>query len=350
MTYFWRRAPVDLPAALLLFMGGVSYLVSADRHLTLPQLVWLGGGLAAMYGLFWGANGRRGRQTAVILIVGVGLFLAAVSPFIVNWNAIQAKLFPNAVYQLFPLIVTNAVHPNIMASALGLLLPLPLALAVGGQWGTRAVRLGLGAIWLIMVLALVLTQSRGGYLATAVAICLVLWLSRHWRLASGVTTAVVLAAAIFLTLDSPNLSDATNPANWFFRLELWHIALQMQADFPFTGVGMGSFNAVAERLYPLYSPNNPGAHNLYLQVGLDLGLPGLIAFLAILLIALTAVWRAYHHFREREPFWAATAVGLFAALVGFALHGLVDGTVWGTRGAILPWLLIGLALALRSEE
>ncbi len=63
----------------------------------------------------------------------------------------------------------------------------------------------------------------------------------------------------------------------------------MLQDFPFTGIGMGTFTQVADRLYPffLYAPGTvEHAHNLFLQVGVDLGLPGLIAWLAIFMIGL----------------------------------------------------------------
>jgi putative inorganic carbon (hco3(-)) transporter len=340
------RTPVDWPVLLLVLMGIVSYLVSADRHLTLPQLLWLGSGIGSVYALFWWATNLQRLRSVVALLLLLGLALALASPVIVNWSATPPRLIPSQIYQLFPLLVSNAVHPNVMASALVILLPLPLALACRPGWPDRPIRLLLLAGWLAMAAALVLTESRGGYLATAVTICLVLWLSGRRKWAVGAATAVILGIIGFTSVDSQTTSSATDPANWYFRQQIWRIGLQMQADFPFTGVGMGSFNAVAERLYPLYTPNNPGAHNLFLQVGLDLGLPGLIAYLSILLTALTAAWQLFRKFQQTEPFLAATAVGLLASLIGLILHGLVDGTVWGTRGAALPWLIIGLALAL----
>jgi putative inorganic carbon (hco3(-)) transporter len=344
------RTPVDWPVLLLVFMGGVSYLVSADRHLTLPQLLWLGSGLVGMYALFWWVINQRRRQSAVVLLIFIGFGLALASPVIVNWASTPARLIPNQIYQLFPLLVTNSVHPNVMASALVLLLPLPLALACRPGWPERPIRLLLLAGWLVMVAALVLTESRGGYLATAVTICLVLWLSGRHKWAVWAAAAVILGIIVFTSVDSQTTSRTTDPANWYFRQQVWRVGLQMQADFPFTGVGMGSFNAVAERLYPLQASNNPGAHNLFLQVGLDLGLPGLIAYLSILLIALTAAWQTFRRFQQTQTFLAATAVSLLASLIGLVLHGMVDGTVWGTRGAALPWLIIGLSLALRRGD
>jgi putative inorganic carbon (HCO3(-)) transporter len=135
----------------------------------------------------------------------------------------------------------------------------------------------------------------------------------------------------------------------------------MIQDFPFTGVGMGTFTAVADRLYPffLYAPGTvEHAHNLFLQVAVDLGLPGLVAWLAILLglgysagwlvkissgdahvlpgrsLAMTGRWRL------------GLAAGLLAALVALVVHGLTDAVTWGmVRPAPLVWLLWGLIAA-----
>ena len=67
----------------------------------------------------------------------------------------------------------------------------------------------------------------------------------------------------------------------------------MVLDFPFTGIGMGSFTEVAESLYPFFS--SPGrvfhAHNLFLQAIVDLGIPGLIAWFAIIMIVILVSWQ-----------------------------------------------------------
>ena len=58
-------------------------------------------------------------------------------------------------------------------------------------------------------------------------------------------------------------------------------------DFVFTGIGIGNFNLVIPQLYPYITippgVDIPHAHNLLLQIGLDLGLPGLIAYLGLLI-------------------------------------------------------------------
>jgi putative inorganic carbon (HCO3(-)) transporter len=131
-----------------------------------------------------------------------------------------------------------------------------------------------------------------------------------------------------------------------FRQQVWRIATWMMSDFPFTGVGMGTFNDVAVRLYPFPDVPDPGAHNLFLQTGVDLGFPGLIAYLAILILALFMSLSSIAELDRQGdiPLWAMS-IGLFAGTVALIFHGLVDITVWGTRAAFVPWLIIGLITA-----
>ena len=66
--------------------------------------------------------------------------------------------------------------------------------------------------------------------------------------------------------------------------------------FSITGIGMGMFGTVADILYPFFLAPQAlfPTHNLVLQVGVDLGLPGLIGWLATLLVVIAVTWRLYH--------------------------------------------------------
>jgi len=132
------------------------------------------------------------------------------------------------------------------------------------------------------------------------------------------------------------------------RLEVWSRAIYMLQDFPFTGIGMGTFKQVANAMYPFFlaGPNAdvPHAHNLFLQVGVDLGLPGLVAYLALLLVT---AWSLIMVLRRPASFrWLAA--GLLCSLVALCVHGLLDAATWGTRPAILSWAIFGLAAAMAN--
>jgi O-antigen ligase len=121
----------------------------------------------------------------------------------------------------------------------------------------------------------------------------------------------------------------------------------MLGDFPFTGTGMGTFNDLASILYAFWETHNPSAHNLYLQVSLDLGFPGLIAYLSMLMSTLWMAASTIRTLGQREDAeLRLLAIGALAGIVALMVHGLVDVAGWGTRAAFIPWLLIGWIAAL----
>jgi putative inorganic carbon (HCO3(-)) transporter len=205
----------------------------------------------------------------------------------------------------------------------------------------------------MMGTVLILTKSRGGYLAGAIGFTTILLYTRRTKLALGLVVAL-MGVGVWLSQDAVPRGDAivgriADPGTWEFRQEVWRIAIWMIGDFPFTGIGMGTFNQVATRLYPFPPTDNPGAHNLYLQVGVDLGVIGLVAFLALLALALALANAAVRisGSNGNDPLHILT-IGAFASLAGYCAHGLIESGVWGTRAAIVPWLVIGLAVSLYS--
>lgn len=125
----------------------------------------------------------------------------------------------------------------------------------------------------------------------------------------------------------------------------------MIQDFPYTGIGSGTFGKVGPVMYPFFicslDAEIPHAHNLPLQVAVDLGLPGLVAFLGLFGGSLIAAWEAYRIFGAREEtHMQGLALGLLISLLAMGMHGLTDAVTWGTKSAIISWFVMGLTSAL----
>jgi len=112
---------------------------------------------------------------------------------------------------------------------------------------------------------------------------------------------IIVLITIFSSLFVPQLLQSNNPSlyrlgsflnvknfnkdeNLLIRFELWKRSLKMTEDYPLTGVGVGNFY----RTNVHYKDNSLGrwdsenTHNYYLQVLAELGVPGLLLFLALL--------------------------------------------------------------------
>jgi len=346
-------APGAWPAGLLALLVPVTLWATALPELTRPAVYQLLAGIALYFAIVnWTVSPSRLRWLSLAVVTG-GLLLAFSAVAMVTWPAGTKLLFiPADLYKRLPAPVSDPVQPNIMAGALVLLLPIALArLAFPAPGLPRYERLVAGLAALSMTAVLVLTKSRGGLVAFAAALaalCVLRW-RRGWL---AIAIAALAAGAGAWRIGLPRLVEALSATQTLGgldgRLEVWSRAIYMLQDFPFTGIGMGTFKQVANAMYPFFlaGPNAdvPHAHNLFLQVGVDLGLPGLVAYLALLLVT---AWSLIMVLRRPASFrWLAA--GLLCSLVALCVHGLLDAATWGTRPAILSWAIFGLAAAMAN--
>ncbi len=357
-----RRLPAWGAVVVLLAMSGVSLWVTQTPAETWER-TWQ---LWAWLGMFWAlAVWARTRTRLALLgagLVGAGAALALASPFVVGWFAERKTFFPPSIYALFPRLVSDTVHPNVMAGALLCAVFLALAWAVGpsgasaGMGRVRWVRVASAVAAALMGLVLCLTKSRGAYGALLVgsAVFLLLMARRRTAVAIALLIAVMFIAGGSLWVLQPGAAesldelDVLDTSTFAFRLRIWHYALILIGDFPLTGVGMGGFNTALRDLYGYSAFGEPGAHSLYLQAALDLGLPGLAAFLALVAAALRRAVFGFRRMRASGDAVWRLAAGAVACLAAVLAQGLVDLTVWGTRGGFMLWGLLALLYGLGS--
>jgi putative inorganic carbon (HCO3(-)) transporter len=358
--HFTRRTPLDWPLAILILWLPVNLSASADRALSWEAAAYLLFGIALYFALLnWPPAQRRPQILAwLLLMLGTGLALA--TPLLSELAI--GKLFRIQPLELFFQQVASQVPGNVnanrVAGTLVLITPLAFALFLRWDWSSRRWQPALcGLSALLMLVVLVMTQSRNAYLAIAIATALVLLL-RWPRLLIILPIVLLIGAIAVWRIGLPSILDAFLAGGALsgldVRLELWSRAWYALNDFAFTGIGLGTFEKVIPVMYPLFSVGPDvqitHAHNLFLQVGLDLGVPGLVAYLALCLNALFMLGKAL---RERASAldWALAA-GTLGGLVAMLVHGLFDAPVWGVKPAFVPWLLIALSMlvGLRAAE
>jgi hypothetical protein len=355
----WLYTPLDLPILLMLVQIGLTSWATAVPEKTWVAVGQLAAGLVAYYAVVNWSRDRVRLWWSVAALIILGLGLALIAPFAVDWFREQKTFLPASVYRFFPLLLSDSIHPNVMAAALATLMPIPLALSLNLPVVKRRhlwLRGALAVVFAVEALVLILAKSRGGYIALFVGVWFTLWLSDRRRWVAGLSIAAGLLF-LWVTLASPSdagagldpAQAALDASTWAFRQRVWETALEIIADFPFTGVGAGTFNDVAGLFYGFHSPGNPGTHNLFLHAGVDLGIVGLISYLAVLFIVLWGGTQAYLVFdssQERIP--RAVAIGGLSGIVSTSVNGLVNSHTWGSKGAFIPWLVMGLVIAIYS--
>lgn len=156
---------------------------------------------------------------------------------------------------------------------------------------------------LLMAVAFLDTGSRGGIIALGVTLVAVLLFGGRWRGRAAVVVALVVVLTpfyVFLLAPSGAVQHL-NSSSSSGRTDLWRVGLKMWEANPVAGVGSGNF-VVAEHQYVQTSGPLTRAdviidlqrvtHNTYLQILDELGIPGFIAFLVIVVGAIAAALRA----------------------------------------------------------
>ena len=251
----------------------------------------------------------------------------------------------------------SMVSSNTFAGFIAVILPMAIgsildARTLAGRrpfWmSPNAVLRGMFVVLAIVVLAM--TESRGGSIAAGAglaALVVLLWTrGRGWsrrKLAFGAAGAV-LAAAIGLSAGGMNALKRSET----FRLRAdayWPAAVRMVEEAPWRGHGLGSYEDHYPRLKPDLQTYTRSAHNDYLQIAAEIGVPGAAMFALIWIVAL---WRGIAGGpREPPKQRPAPARGAVAALAALAALGVAAFAVeYGLSGLFADNLDAGPAVAL----
>ena len=343
-------------AGATLVMGWITRLLVQRRSVRINHPVLISAGALALVLLAAFTahpNGASGVEVSIryasylaILVVLVDSMEHGLRPmmvaatFVISCSA--AAAYGTVAYLVFG--ATRAAGPQSDANdfAFFLLCAVPLAVALYARSARRV-----GWIWAVLTVVLIsgiaLTFSRGALLALGamLVITLVRGYVRARYLIAGATLIAVAAMAITSLAPQEIQRSLTQKeyvadANVSSRMDSWAMAAEMTADYPLLGRGPGGYRSTAHRYIPENTADTTHLavpHNMYLDISSELGIPGLVAFLAMIGLALHATLRP-----SRED---SLAAAVFVALIGTGI-----AAVFLSEQYYLPiWLLIALAVA-----
>ena len=411
---FFPVTPLNLPLLIMTSMVLVSLWATFDIAFSLDKVSSWVLGIGTFYTLVRLGKNSAGWLWSWLAFLGGGLLFSLIGLFSTNWQhrfrvlePILSRLPKGIVY--LPR-AESGIHHNALGGTLLWILPMYLVLAAvgfiydkfysldwlkGRGWWIRNFihRYNLGnlsrwILWIVTVFigsVFLLSQSRGSYLALGLTIWGMLFLvsNRFWRwiLTGSLLVSSLASIGVVYYIRWDDVIDILGLAgqsgfsinSLTGRLEIWSRALQGIRDFPFTGMGMGTFREIVRTVYPIFEVSAESdlvmqAHNEYLQVALDLGIPGLIGFLSLYFTAfwmLVEIWKksgsAITLKAKRVTisgngnssgsggslFVRSCALGLGGGLVAHFLYGLTDAIILRAPG-IFWWMLLALITGLHQ--
>jgi O-antigen ligase len=211
--------------------------------------------------------------------------------------------------------------------AISALISLPLAyqLAMRGGGHKDWQRYFCLACLAVTLVAFLLASSRGAFLGLLAALGVVVWRSRH-RARNFALTFLMLLPLIVVPrspvqrIVRPTAGDRVGTTD---REASWKAGLRMIRAHPLGGIGLGNFKSQM----PLYADRGTRAwtiaHNSYISVAAEVGLPALATYLGILFFTFRSISQSrrrairvrdetlYHSAIAAEAMLAGSVVGIF---------------------------------------
>ena len=355
-----KREPLFLPTALNAWMGifVLLGLVSVYRgsqawsgsSLDTDVLIQMKRWFTPMWLFFLAANLVRDRQTIQRLMVIMSLAVVVIAllairdySYISDLGSEKSRVAgilgqPNtqgAFFSYYMFLMAGAFLTHVKRVRAWLLLPL-LAVCFRGIMVTfsRGAYLACAA----GVLALCFFRSKRLFVVAATA--LVVMVLNPWLLPSGVRYRFAQ------TIETPYADqlEESLESSAAMRIRIWKGGVAMIQDYPLWGAGFGMFRYLAPRYTDI--PSRFDAHNTYLLVAGEMGIPALLIFLIILLSVLWHSGRLTS--RAKDPMMKALGLGVASGTAALIVSNLFGSRMNSEALISYFWMLAGMVVAAKS--
>ncbi len=345
-----RSVKFDLiDAAVLIFLGlmAMGGIVACSDGSIRPALVYC----VFMLGYFLVVNLIRSREWVMRCIFGIivsctvvalyGLFQNFFGIADTTWH--DTRLFEDITGR----VVSTFENPNVLSEYL--IMCIPIILAATMSYRTPKHRISLLCSLAASLGCLVYTWSRGAWIGFLAGIILfMLMYSKNTLVAlffgafSVPFLPLVLPQSIISRFVSiGNMSDGST----IYRTGVWSAVWEMIKDHWRGGIGIGE--KAFTKVYRLYAfsgiENAPHSHNLYMQITIELGIVGLVAFLAVIFIWSQSAFTLHTSERRGEKLYSNA---VFCGIVAVLVQAVTDYIWYNYRVFLMFWLLIGLGTAI----
>ncbi len=367
---------------LALFLLVAAYVRGTARVVYGPPIAWAAGYTAwALSSMLWTVNDGESRfllSSLAIALVYLLSFAALVNTTATLRSVMMAFTIGSfalgvfAILAFFGIAGSTTLEQGRAGGAVGdanffaayQLVALPLVIVLANHAGSSGVRAFAYVTAAVNVVSVITTLSRGGLITLAAVILLAIVLPARTMFRSKAQKAaavavIVIGSAIMLQSASevviPRFTALVSVQGdgGSGREVLWRAAQTSIEERPVLGLGYGAFALSANELilrtpdvsltdYELRPKGQP-AHNLFIGTLAELGVPGLVLVIGLLIS--TGRWlrrTARLAFERGEDFVGHVANALVVGLVAWAVSSLF----LSSETSRPLWMLIGLSLAL----
>ena len=194
---------------------------------------------------------------------------------------------------------------------------------------------------LIISGVLLLTQSRGSWLGLFLSCLILMTLNLRMKSFIILLIVIILVGSCFVILRMDQIPQGFDElkGKMIFRIQLWNLALETISAHPVSGIGLNRM-----RLIPQVGHKASHVHNHLLHTAAELGIPGLIAYLAVLIGAGLMCYTIWH--KSKLEWMLHATLGLGCGQLAYFVFGLGDSIPIGAKPGVFFWLSLALIAAI----
>jgi len=202
----------------------------------------------------------------------------------------------------------------------------------------------------------ILTFVRGAWFGLLGLMLVFLLIARKPKVIAGIAgvLAVFFALVIFIPQNPVASRFKTivqlDSGTGFQRLCMWKSGAAMVKDYPL-GVGLNNVEKVYMKYRRLEMPehrqNEAHLHNNFVQIAVERGIPGLLAFIWLWIVFFRSAWQVY----RKNTGWAKVAVlGGILGLTGFHIAGIFEYDFGTSMVMMNVWMVAGMIFSARQND
>ncbi len=329
---------------LLFFIYSItSYTSASSMKIFMIYAVFI----AFMLVLIACGTDKRRLKNIIFLFVLSGLFVSLYGIYQNFYGSnvghawIDEEMFSDITVRVY----STLENPNVLGEYLILLIPVCGAMVYGAK---RLIsKIFFFSVLCCAGLCLVFTQSRGCWVGLILAAVIFAFLIDKKLIAFGIITMMflpmILPESIINRFTSiGNMSDSSTS----YRVNIWYGSIGIIKDYWWMGIGLGQ--EAFSKVYPFYSYSAAAAlhsHNLYLQILVETGIYGFVAFILSMAISVKKILVGY--IVGKKNLYSLICAATIAGLFGFLLQGMFDYVWYNYRVFAMFWMVIGIGIASR---
>lgn len=352
----WKRPPLWQCPAVFLVCAFFSAFVSHDTTFSLMNWGFQPFMYAVIYLLIQSVlASTKEKEIALyaflagaISVAAYGFFQYADAADMAADMTAQSWVDPERFPLLRRRMYSTLENPNLLGAYLVMIISLLSSFLLTEKAKPR--KIAFGIILCVLVLCLALTYSRGAWLSLgAIVLGLALFYDKRFGFLFLLIPIVLLCyhgqmVERFLSLFS---GEDTSVG---LRFALWESTRAMIEEHPLLGIGWGTY-FLAYPEYNFFIQDEHvlifHAHNMYLNMPAEVGLPGGIAFLCTFFAQGFISWKIYRH--GRNPFAKSMGLGGLLLVMAMAMIGISDHVLFSRSVSFCFWSLAALCTSVSEE-